>query len=260
MSADLRPKCTPIRDQANCGSCTAFGTLGAWEELLGGKIDLSERHLFFCAGGGCNSGNTPEATFAQALKGVCLEECLPYGTASIGIDSACENGICSEWWTNGKKLASWMSITDIKEMKDLLDQGIALPTTMTVHQSFMNYVSGVYHSLGASDPIVGYHMICTVGYDDEKGAWLIRNSWGIGWGEAGYVWIKYGDSEIDSTMYQLVLSNDQPDPTPGPTPSPCTRGALAAKILNFIPWLLRRKGRFFYMNPPKKKECNCGVK
>jgi hypothetical protein len=260
MSIDLRSKCTPIRDQANCGSCTSFGTIGAWEEMLEPKIDLSERHLFFCSGGGCNSGNYPEPVLDQAVKGICTEECLPYGTTGMGIDSACENGICEEWWLTGKKLASWKSITDVKEMKAVLDQGIALATTMDVYQSFMNYISGVYHNLGSTDPYLGGHMIACVGYDDIFGAWLIRNSWGTGWGMEGYVWIKYGDSAIDQTMYQLFLSNEQPAPTPGPTPSPCPVGNTAARILNIIPWLLHRKGRMYYLNPIKKKECNCGVK
>ena len=44
-----------------------------------------------------------------------------------------------------------------------------------------------------------------------------------------------------------------PTPTP-PTPSPCPVGKGTAKILNFVPWVLHRKGRMFYMNPPKEKE------
>jgi hypothetical protein len=76
----------------------------------------------------------------------------------------------------------------------------------------MNYVSGVYHNLGANDPVVGGHMIAIVGYSDALGAWLLRNSWGTEWGMAGYCWIKYGDSDIDNTMYQIVPTTPTPPP------------------------------------------------
>ena len=34
-----------------------------------------------------------------------------------------------------------------------------------------------------------------VGFDDAKGAWLVRNSWGTGWGTHGYGWFGYGQGE-----------------------------------------------------------------
>jgi hypothetical protein len=112
----------------------------------------------------------------------------------------------------------------------------------------MNYVSGVYHNLGNSDPILGGHCIAVIGYSDELGAWKIRNSWGTGWGEKGYCWIKYGDSGIDSEMWEVIPTLDKPDPEP-PTPSPCQLGNGVAKALSFVAKLLNRKGRFYYMNP-----------
>ena len=239
-----------MRDQGDCGSCTAFGTISAWEEVLrklnSEDVDLSEKHLFFCSGGKCSEGNTPEAVLNQAMKGVCLESCLPYGSTSLGFDSECAQGICDNWWEKGKKLASWRYVTDINQMKSILSQGFALAGTMTVHQSFINYVEGVYHSLGVMDPVVGYHMIAIVGYDDSLGAWLIRNSWGTGWGVEGYCWIKYGDSEIDNTMYPL--EPDGPiEPDPGPGPSPCPLGNGVAKALNLLAKLMGRRGRFRYI-------------
>jgi len=183
-----------------------------------------------------------EKTLDRAMVGVCLEECCPYDAR----DHPCGSGRCDEWWRTGKRLASWGSVTDVADMKFLLDEDGPLVGVMAVHQSFMNYVDGVYHSLGFFDPIVGYHCISVVGYDDEMGAWLIRNSWNTTWGMAGYCWIRYGDSEIDEIMYNLIL--DGPIPEPEPTPSPCPVGNLAAQLLNVVPWLLGRRGRFRYLN------------
>lgn len=36
------------------------------------------------------------------------------------------------------------------------------------------------------------HTVLIIGWDDNKQAWLIKNSWGTGWGENGFMWIKYG--------------------------------------------------------------------
>ena len=249
-----------MKDQGDCGSCSVFGTIGTWEPLIriqasdpSLEIDLSESDLFACSGGSCSGGNTMERTLDRALYGVCLETCLPYQPR----DRSCGQDRCPDWWETGKKIRSWRRTTDVDEMKALLDKG-PLVGTMAVHQSFLNYKSGVYHSLGLMDPVVGYHCIAIVGYDDVLGAWLLRNSWGLDWGLAGYGWVQYGDSEIDAEMY-LLEPDGAIEPEP-PTPSPCTVGngvaKLANKIIDAADWLgrelhikaLRRRGRFYYLN------------
>jgi C1A family cysteine protease len=219
----------PNQDQANCGACTAFGSTGVWEILLriaaydpNLACKLSEAHLFFCAGGTCNGGCMVDAVLNQAMKGVCLEESLPYKDQ----DQSCGSGIADNWWINAKRLKGWNPITDPNEIKNLLDAG-PLVATMAVHQSFFNYVSGKYQNMGASDPIAGYHCIGNIGYDDVEQADLIRNSWGSGWGSGclvkgtarpGNCWIAYG--ELDQERQQLILNGPVPAPEPAPTPTP----------------------------------------
>ena len=227
-------------------SCTAFGTIGAWETCIriaennpNDPIDLSERDLFVCSGGYCALGNTMENVLNKALSGVALESCCPYD----GLDHLCGEGRCPDWTKTGKRLRSYREVTDREEMKQLLNKE-ALVGVMTVHQSFINYKEGVYHSLGYSDPILGGHAIAIVGYNDDLQAWLVRNSWGTSWGMEGYAWVAYGDSEIDQIMYEII-----PDGPINPIPSPCKLGNAIAKFLNFFAWLFHRKGRFFYLNP-----------
>jgi C1A family cysteine protease len=242
--SELTKWLSEIQDQINCGSCPSFGNIGVWEGCIRIKennpsdpIKLSEAHLFFCSGGTCDGGNTVEATLNQAMQGVCLESCLPYKDQ----DQACGTGICKDWWLNAKKLAGWNAVNEPIEIKVLLDT-IPLNGTMSVHQSFFNYVSGVYKNLGAQDPIVGGHDIGVVGYSDKLNAHLIRNSW-KGWGAGcivngvnrpGYCWIDYG--ELDQQMQQLLLSDD---PVPAPNPPPPTPGKRC--ILGLPSWLNRKK-------------------
>jgi C1A family cysteine protease len=243
LEIDWRTLNVPMRDQANCGSCTAYGTAGAWEgvaKIAGDVFDLSERHLFTASGGTCDRGNTAEAPLDRALIGVALEDQCPYDGMATGSDIACD----FETWT-GKKLASWKYLITKDEMIESLKKG-PVASTMAVHQSFFLYVDGVYHSLGFADTVAGGHMIAIYGYSESKDAWLLRNSWGEGWGMQGYCWIKTGDSEIDACMYEVVHGGDVgPEPGPGPIPpSDCPVANGIVWFWNGVYWLFGRKTRF----------------
>ncbi|MEO7032767.1 MAG: C1 family peptidase [Polyangiaceae bacterium] len=62
-----------------------------------------------------------------------------------------------------------------------------------VTEAFQNYAGGVFDE-GAAGRI--NHAIVIVGWDDSRGAWHVRNSWGPNWGEEGYIWVKYGSNSI----------------------------------------------------------------
>jgi len=205
--SDWRKYCSPIQDQGDCGSCFAFGPTGVIEALIRIRanlpsldIKLSEKDLFLCGGGTCDLGSDSFGIFAKAKRGIATEVCCPYQN----LNAFCGDGRCPQWWLTGSRILSEKDITDTAQMKALLDVG-PLVTTMVVHESFFHYTGeGVYHSLGQQDAEVGGHAIGVVGYDDVLGAWLIRNSWGTGWGEEGYCWIQYGDSQVDDMMYYLI--------------------------------------------------------
>jgi len=76
--------------------------------------------------------------------------------------------------------------------EDALMQAVATigPIAVAIdasQRSFQTYSDGVYYDAGCTQKI--NHGVLVVGYGTEDGQdyWLVKNSWGISWGENGYV-------------------------------------------------------------------------
>jgi C1A family cysteine protease len=48
-----------------------------------------------------------------------------------------------------------------------------------------------------------------IGFSDLAGCWICKNSWGSGWGDAGFFRIAYGQCGIDSTYPFWGISGTQ---------------------------------------------------
>jgi cathepsin L len=86
-----------------------------------------------------------------------------------------------------------------QEIKAALCQYGPLSVAVDADENFVAYAGGVFQGF-ASQPedtkAQVNHAINIIGWDDGKGAWLIRNSWGDDWGEKGYMWIDYNSNNI----------------------------------------------------------------
>jgi C1A family cysteine protease len=198
---------TPIRDQGQCGSCVSFGTTAAVEAKLRIQrsnaalaVNLSEASLFFCigpaSGASCSNGwyMTP-AMDGYKNTGVPDDGCFPY----TDHQQACAQ--CSDWQGRATKITGWHTIGSAADMKAWLSANGPLASCFTVYDDFFSYKSGVYkHVTGG---VAGGHCICVVGYNDAGGFWICKNSWGTGWGEAGFFCIAYGQCGIDATMWAV---------------------------------------------------------
>ena len=195
---------TDVKNQGGCGSCVAFGTIATIEATFRRQrnnpnldVNLSEAHLYYgyakAKGYTCRSGWRPDEALEVSKQGIVDDACFPY-TAG---DQNCV--LCSDWQNRLVKITGFKKISDIAAMKEWLSTRGALSACFTVYNDFYSYGSGVYrHVTGAS---LGGHCVSIVGYDDNAGCWICKNSWGTGFGEQGFFKIAYGECGIESWTY-----------------------------------------------------------
>jgi hypothetical protein len=202
---------TPIEDQGNCGCCVAFGTTATVEATFqwqqrnpNSGVDLSEAQLYYCfaeaqEGRTClgpNAGWWPDnALNAYQNSGIVDAACFPY-TAG---DQACN--LCADWQSRLTKITGWHTLSSTADMKTWLSTRGPLSTCFSVYDDFMHYTGGIYTQ--TSTVLDGGHCVCVVGYDDNNGCWICKNSWGPNWGEGGFFRIAYGQCGIDAEMWAV---------------------------------------------------------
>ncbi|MFJ3310265.1 C1 family peptidase [Streptomyces sp. NPDC086549] len=193
---------TPVKDQGNCGSCVAFGVIATAEATLKVAlrdadldVNLSEAHLYFCQGRGCNDGWwADQALESLRQHGVADETCFPYS----GRDLPCSN-LCGSAPTRLTFIDNWRRYVTAASMKLWLTDVGPLVACFSVYEDFVSYSSGVYQHVAGD--FLGGHCVSVVGFDDTLGCWICKNSWGSLWGDEGFFRIAYGNCGIDDEMW-----------------------------------------------------------
>ncbi|KAL2099337.1 hypothetical protein ACEWY4_005817 [Coilia grayii] len=183
---------TDIKDQGHCGSCWAFSATGALEShtyiTYGWLPSLSEQQLVDCTwqygNKGCNGGYKARAfEYVKDNGGIDTEASYPYEAE----DSYCR---FQSWsvgaYCRGHKRLPYGNEVALQEA--LANVGPVSVSVDAGQDSFMSYSSGVYNEPKCSSSRTSHAMLA-VGYGTEDGQdyWLVKNSWGVGWGEQGYI-------------------------------------------------------------------------
>ncbi|XP_047983975.1 procathepsin L-like [Leguminivora glycinivorella] len=179
---------THVKDQGRCGSCYIFSAIGDIEGQYAIKhkqcLALSEGQALDCLDSGTCDGGLMEYVM-QELKGTRKklekESDYPYYHKKRVCTEDASKGIVQV--TGGGKIA----IADEEELKNkLVNLG---PLAVALNSfDFHHYTKGILEP----DQCKGQqpnHGVLLVGYGEENGKkfWIIKNSWGAGWGEKGYV-------------------------------------------------------------------------
>ncbi len=193
----------PVMAQGECGSCVAVAATAALEaslgiacKITGSPIRLSAQYLFSCGGGQCRSGwKLSEAVRFLSAKGVPDQACMPYQSKE-GDDVACQaacrdvdtrkvQGIVAEQPTQG--------FIEISEIKRAIVKAPVL-ANMVLYEDLEHYKGGIYRHVAGNQ--LGSHAIVLVGWNDERQAWIARNSWGEAWGGRGYFEVAWNDTTL----------------------------------------------------------------
>ncbi|TRT79982.1 MAG: cysteine protease [Microcystis aeruginosa Ma_AC_P_19900807_S299] len=218
-SVNLRPWFSPIEDQKTIGSCTAHAGVGLVEyferRAFGKHLDASRlflykvtRNLLHWTG---DTGAFLRSTmYALTLFGVPPEEYYPYNIADYDKEPP---AFCYAFAQSFQAISYYRldpsgTARDalLTQIKTYLANGLPSMFGFTVYSSInqANTNGGKIPYPTRGERVEGGHAIDAVGYDDNLkikntnaggietiGALLIRNSWGTGWGSAGYGWLPY---------------------------------------------------------------------
>jgi cathepsin F len=188
---------TPVKDQGQCGSCWAFSTVENIESMycMKNQIDcstfapLSPQEIVDCdtTDQGCDGGDPPTAyAFVMQEGGLEDDSAYPY-TAQDGT-CAFQANLVKVTITNWQYATTNSDETTMQS--NLVNWG---PLSICVDaEPWQDYTGGVMMASDCSNSLD--HCVQLVGYDMTQSTpfWIVRNSWGMDWGENGYIRLQYG--------------------------------------------------------------------
>jgi C1A family cysteine protease len=217
-SVDLRKQCPAVYDQGQLGSCTGNAIAGAIEfDRIKQKLKVfTPSRLFIYYNERVMEGTVKSDAGAQIRDGI----------KSVGTQGDCPE---SEWPYNINKFAvappkkcftdavkykavQYMRVTQtLTNMQGCLAEGFPFVFGFTVYASFESAAvakNGIVPMPKSGEQVLGGHAVLAVGYNSAQRVFIVRNSWGPGWGDAGYFYMPFAyllDSNLADDLWTIRL-------------------------------------------------------
>jgi C1A family cysteine protease len=208
----------PPYDQGQLGSCTANAVAGAFEFDLPKEslTDFIPSRLFIYYNERTIEGTVSSDSGAQlrdgiktvARQGVCPETQWPYDISQFATKPPA--GCYTDALAN--RASSYQRLHQvITELKGCLASGYPFVFGFTVYESFESQQvaqTGDAPMPQTGEKVLGGHAVVAAGYDDSTQRFLVRNSWGTGWGKNGYFTLPYAyltDSGLSSDFWTVRI-------------------------------------------------------
>ncbi|HET7445558.1 MAG TPA: C1 family peptidase [Solirubrobacterales bacterium] len=198
---DLRSKCPRVYDQGQLGSCTAnaIGAALQFDQIKQRRKDFIPSRLFIYYNERAMEGTIDSDSGAMirdgiksvAKQGSCKEENWPYDISEFRTKPP------RPCYAEGKQNQAirYLSVAQsLSQMKGCLAEGYPFVFGFVVYESFETAAvakTGHAPMPKANEEPLGGHAVLAVGYDESKQWFIVRNSWGTGWGMRGYFTLPY---------------------------------------------------------------------
>uniref|UniRef100_A0A6C0ECM7 Peptidase C1A papain C-terminal domain-containing protein n=1 Tax=viral metagenome TaxID=1070528 RepID=A0A6C0ECM7_9ZZZZ len=225
-SVDLRSNCPTVFDQGALGSCTANALASAYQfvQIKNKTKNFVPSRLFIYYNERMVEGTTKEDAGAELRTGinvmtrygVCPETMWPYNINQFTVRprNTCYNSGVLHKVTTSKRVGQTLS-----QLKQCLANGFPFVIGIAVFDSFESDAvsrTGIVPMPNTStESLLGGHALLCVGYNDATGRFIVRNSWGTSWGDAGYCHIPYAyltNASLAGDFWTISAVNDKRDP------------------------------------------------
>jgi len=211
---DLRPSMPPVYDQGSLGSCTANAIAAAYDYERGkqGLGFITPSRLFVYANERLNEcvqltddsgAQIRDGVASVAKQGVCPESEWPYDISQFSVvpPQSCYDDALKD------QVLQYHAV-DLYDIKAALAQAQPVIIGISVFDSFENSQvsqTGVVPMPGPNESCLGGHAVLIVGYDCNKGVYIMRNSWGSGWGQSGYFTLPFAYLEQNGSDFWTLV-------------------------------------------------------
>jgi hypothetical protein len=170
--------------------------------------DLFSKSKAMRGSGACHRGLLPYIAMDILIsKRITTESSLPYSGGCTARSSGSEFGLVGYKTIPGD---------DTQAIKKQLADGHPVAIAAKTHYDLPRWTgSGIYSPTSGIDPS-GNNMMLAVGYDDSRGAWLVQNSWGSGFGFGGRYWMSY--QTFSETVVAAYVGQNASLPAPSNEP------------------------------------------